>query len=74
MEVHLERELRLIEEQPVALDVPRFNNDFTAFEWNGAVYTIPVEYYGMPVNVDTMRCVAMDIVETQEQMLQELKE
>jgi hypothetical protein len=74
MQVRLEQELRLIEEQPVVPDVPKFNNDFTAFEWNGAVYTIPVEYYGMPVNVYTMRRVVMDIVETQERMLQELKE
>lgn len=74
MEVHLERELCLLEEQPVVPAIPKFNNDFTAFEWNGAIYTIPVEYYGMPVNVDTIRCVAMYIVETQERMLQELKE
>lgn len=72
MEVRLERELRLIEESPVAPDVPKFSNDFTTFEWNGAVYTIPVEYYGMPVNVDTMRHVAMYIVETQERMLKQL--
>ncbi len=72
MRVRLERELRLIEEQPVVPDIPRFNNDFTAFEWNGVIYTIPVEYYGMPVNVDTMRRIVMDIEETQERMLQEL--
>ncbi len=72
MEVHLERELRLLEEQPVVPDIPKFNSDFTAFEWNGAVYTIPVEYYGMPVNVNTMRCVAMDIVKTQERMIKQL--
>lgn len=72
MQVRLERELRLIEEQPVVTDVPKFNNDFTAFYWNGALYTIPVEYYGMPVNVDTMRRVAMDIVEIQERMLKQL--
>lgn len=72
MQVRLERELRLIEEQPVVPDVPKFNNDFTAFKWNGAVYTIPVEYYGMPVNVNTMRRVAMDIVETQERMIKQL--
>lgn len=72
MEARLEQELRLLEEQPVVPSVPRFNNDFTTFEWNGAVYTIPVEYYGMPVNVDTMRHVAMYIVETQERMLKQL--
>lgn len=74
MQVRLERELRLLEEQPVVPDIPKFNNDFTAFYWNGAIYTIPVEYYGMPVNVDTMRRVVMDIVKTQERMLQELNE
>lgn len=72
MDVLLERELRLIEEQPVVPDVPRFNNDFTAFYWNGALYTIPVKYYGMLVNVDTMRRVARDIVETQERLLKQL--
>ena len=72
MEVHLDRELRLIEEQPVVPDVPKFNSNFTTFEWNGALYTIPVEYYGMPVNVGTMRHVAMYIVETQERMLKQL--
>ena len=73
MEVRLERELRLLEEQPVVPDIPKFNSDFTAFKWNGVTYTIPEKYYSMPVNVDTMRRVAEDIVETQEQMLQELK-
>ena len=44
MEVCLERELRLLEEQPVVPAIPKFNSDFSEFECNGIVYKIPQGY------------------------------
>lgn len=66
MQVRLEYELRLIEEQPVVPDVPKFNNNFSEFEWNGIVYKIPQKYEGMPVDYVTMKKIAIEIIEEQE--------
>ena len=66
MDVLLERELRLIEEQPVVPAIPKFNSDCSEFEWNGIVYKIPQKYYGMPVNEETMKKIATEIIEEQE--------
>ena len=66
MDVLLERELRLIEEQPVVPAIPKFNSDCSEFEWNGIVYKIPQKYYGMPVDYVTMKKIAIEIIEEQE--------
>lgn len=51
---------------------PAFNSNYTKFLWNGIVYTIPSEYYGMPADYATMRRIAMDIAETQARLLNDL--
>lgn len=60
---------KLIEElssEPIMPSVPKFNSNFSEFEWNGIVYKIPQKYYGMPVNAETMTKVATEIIEEQE--------
>lgn len=60
---------KLIEElssEPIKVSVPKFNSDFSEFEWNGIVYKVHQEYYGKPVNEDTMKKIATDINEEQE--------
>lgn len=52
--------------EPIMLSVPKFNSNFSEFEWNGIVYKIPQKYYGMPVNDETMTKVATEIIEEQE--------
>ena len=51
---------------------PAFNYNNTKFLWNGIVYIIPQEYYGMPLDKKTMYAVAREIVETQERLLNDL--
>lgn len=68
----LEQELSNMEQQSVSPSIPEFNSDFTMFKWNGAIYVIPEEFSGMPVNCDTMRLIAKNILETQERLMEDI--
>ena len=61
-----------LEQEPVTSAVPEFNSDFTGFKWNGCYYMIPREYYVRPVNVDTMREIAQDIIRTESLLLENI--
>lgn len=51
---------------------PAFNYNHTKFLWNGIVYIIPQNYYGMPLDKYTMYAIAREIVETQARLLNDL--
>lgn len=51
---------------------PAFNSNYTKFLWNGIVYIIPKEYYGMVLNKDTMRNIARDIIATQDRLITDI--
>lgn len=52
---------------------PAFNSDNSKFLWNGAVYVVPKEYYGRPLDSSTLRQLALEIADTQARMLDELE-
>ena len=67
-ELQAEKLIEELSSEPIKPSVPKFNSDFSEFEWNGIVYKIPQKYYGMPVNEDIMKKIATDINEEQEML------
>lgn len=51
---------------------PAFNSNYTKFLWNGIVYEIPQEYYGMPVSNSTMYRIAQEIIDTQNRLIDDI--
>lgn len=68
------QELRELEQKPMPPAIPEFNDNFTGFKWNGCYYMIPREYYLRPVNADTMRKIAQDIIRTESLLLENIDE
>lgn len=72
IELEIEDFVDKMSSEPIMPSMPEFNHDFTEFKYNGIVYKVPEKFYKQKVNVDTMRAIAYEIIETQNEIMKEI--